>query len=105
MQGPVSQQSAAREQLLDALERTVGNGSARIEFRYQLSLPDDFYSTDSRSSRARGGAAFDRLTRRLASLLGRVFLWGLRRLVDRWSRELAAQREPGVIDFAAHRCA
>ncbi len=44
---------ATGEEVLGALERTFRCGSARIEFRYQISLDDAFVS-DSRSMQPRG---------------------------------------------------
>ncbi len=46
----------------------------------------------------------NRLMRRVGPVAIRAVLWGTRRLFERWTREVEAQRQTGVIDFAAHRC-
>ena len=100
----MSNESASREQLLSAIERTIGSESARIEFRLELSFPEDFGAPESSAGRRNDGSAVDRLKRQFGSAFWRAFAWGVRRLVDRWSRQMAAQHQVGVIDFAGHRC-
>lgn len=92
---------ATGEQLLGALERTLGLGSARIEFRAELSFPEGPL-LEPPPTRP-GGSTWRRLSRWMASVSIRVLNWGIRRL---WQRATSAHAAgaPGMIDFDAHRC-
>jgi hypothetical protein len=96
--------SPGHQQVLDALERTLASGSARIEFRHRLDLSEDFLSDDPTATRRQAGSAFKRARRWLGARAWRGFLWGMWRVLDRWTRAMAAERQRGVIDFAAQRC-
>jgi hypothetical protein len=101
----LSDESAEREQLLlDAIERTICSGTARMEYRFQVSLAEDLFSSKTRSTARKRGSRLSRLLRRLGAVAGRGLWWAVRRLVDRWTRKMAAQLHPGVVDFAGHRC-
>ncbi len=90
------------EEVRAALERTVRRGSARIEFRFQISL-DDILADESQSMGSQGGSAQRRLTRWAWHVAGRMFISGMRRLIKRLSRTMA-EGVVGIIDFEANRC-
>jgi hypothetical protein len=94
---------SARSHVVEALERTIASGSARLQLRFELRWPDDLSARDFRWAGETGDPAARRLWRWLGSIAIRAFVWGSRRLVHRWSKA-AAQPQHGVIDFAAHRC-
>ncbi len=96
--------SAGHQQVLDALERTIASGSARIEFRFRFDFSGDFLSDDRTTTRRQAGSTFKRARRWLGDHAWRGFLWGTWRMLDRWTRAMAAERQRGVIDFGAQRC-
>lgn len=95
--------ASAGSQVVEALERTFGRGSARLQLRLEPRWPDDLSASDFRSTGETGDPAARRLWRWLGAVALRAFIWGTRRVMDRWSKA-AAQPQLGVIDFAAHRC-
>ncbi|MDQ6776108.1 MAG: hypothetical protein M3071_07805 [Actinomycetota bacterium] len=98
----MSQEPATGEEVLAALERTLRCGSARIEFRFQVSL-DDAFASESGSTRPRGGSVRRRLIWLVESVVSRMFEWGMPRLVKRLSKRMA-EGMVGIIDFEANRC-
>lgn len=94
---------SARSQVVEALERTFESGSARLQLRFESRWPDDFCASPFRSAGETGDPVARRLWRWLGAVALRAFIWGSRRVMDRWSKT-AAQPQLGVIDFAAHRC-
>ena len=83
--------TTATEVVLGALERTVGRGSARIEFRFDAKLEDASTSGPGRSP-LHGDLK--------GRLLWRMLGWALPRFITHITKEPAT----GVIDFQAHRC-
>jgi len=83
--------TTATEVVLGALERTVGRGSARIEFRCDAKLEDASTSGPGRSPLP--GDLKGRL-------LWRMMGWLLPRFITHITKEPAT----GVVDFQAHRC-
>jgi hypothetical protein len=98
----VSEAPDSRDEVLAALERTFGRGSARIEFSWEFSV--DFEVSAWRSSWREPGSLVRRLGRQLGRQAAQV-LWRLMlRLTRRWMRKMASQSAVGVLDFGAHRC-
>jgi hypothetical protein len=83
--------TTATEVVLGALERTVGRGSARIEFRFDAKFEDAFTSGPGPSP-LHGDLK--------GRLLWRMLRWVLPRLVTHITKEPST----GVVDFQAHRC-
>jgi hypothetical protein len=100
----VPAESANSEQLLDAIQRSVGSGTARIDYRFQVSLAEDLFSSKSPSTARKRGSALGRVLRRVGAAAGRGLWWAFRHVFNRWSEQVAAQRYPGFVDFAGHRC-
>ena len=96
--------SPGHQQVLNALECTHASGSARIEFQFRFDFSEDFLSDDRTTTRRQAGSAFQRARRWLSARAWRGFLWGTWRVLDRWTRAMAAERQRGVIDFGAQRC-
>ena len=94
---------SARSQVVEALERTLESGSARLHLRFETRWPDDLSASDLRGAGKTGDPAARRLRRWLGAVALRAFFWGSRRVMDRWIKT-TAQPQLGVIDFAAHRC-
>ncbi len=94
---------SAGSQVVEALEHTFGSGSARLQLRFESRWPDDVSASDFGSPSETGDPAARRLRRWLVAVALRAFIWGIRRVMNRWSKA-AAQPQLGVIDFAAHRC-
>ncbi len=98
----MSEEPAAAADVRAALERTVSQGTARIEFRCEL--PFDFDALKAPKTRRPDGHPLRGLIRRLGVALIGVVLAGAMRLVERWWRKNAEQPAAGVIDFEAQRC-
>ncbi len=94
---------SAGSQVVEALEHTFGSASARLQLRFEARWPDDLSTSDFGSPSETGDPAARRLWRWLGAVALRAFIWGIRRVTDRWAKT-AAQPQLGVIDFAAHRC-
>jgi hypothetical protein len=75
-----------------------------MEYRFRVALAEDLFSTKSRSTTRRRGSSLTRGFRRIGAAAGRGLWWAVTRLFNRWSQQMAAQRQPGVVDFAGHRC-
>lgn len=98
----MSDEPTTREQVCGALERTVRRGSARVEFRFHVSLDEAFVS-ESGSMRPQGGSVWSRLTTQVGAIVSRMLRWGLPRLLKRLSKTMA-EGMVGTIDFEASRC-
>lgn len=99
----MSDKPTAADEVLRAHARTVACGSARIVLRFQIS--DDGFAVSAAEPRPlpRGATARQRVWRRISPAAERLFLGGMRRMV-RYVASKASEYQPGVIDFAAHRC-
>lgn len=95
------EEPAAAAAVRAALRRTVGQGTARIEFRCEF--PFDFDALKAPKTRRPDDLRLRRLIERLGRALVRVLVLGAMALVDRWWRKNAAQPAAGVIDFEARR--
>jgi len=94
---------SAGSQVVEALERTFESGSARLQFRLELWWPDEGSASDYRAAGETGDGVARRLRRWLGPIALSAFLWGTRRLLQRFVKAVA-QPQAGVIDFAGHRC-
>ncbi len=95
-------QEPTAEEVLGALERTVRRGSARIEFRFSISLADAF-SSEHRSMCSQGCSGWPRVKRLVGSVVTRMFDWGMFRVLKRLSNTMA-EGVVGIIDFEGSRC-
>lgn len=90
------------EEILAAHKRTVSRGSARIEFRYEVSF--HFDKSKHRRNPRQGDSPLRRLSRRWMPALIELLASGMIRLFTRGSRKVVAPRAFGVIDFTGQRC-